>query len=122
MEGSTLHSPTCPSGVRADCTDSLGLRADSAQTVWTPYDFGSPHKNYTMRELNQAPGTNSHLQGGVLYHCAIVACYTLPTCAIYVTCDLIGMCVYIYSIWDMIYVLDQFFNVNLMVASVLQLD
>ena len=96
--GSTLHSPTCPSGVRADCTDSLGLRADSAQTVWTPYDFGSPHKNYTMRELNQAPGTNSHLQGGVLYHCAIVACYTLPTCAIYVTCGLIGKCVYFYSI------------------------
>src|ERR1700734_1413833 len=97
-ECSTLHSPTCPSGVRADCTDSLGLRADSAQTVWTPYDFGSPHKNYTMRELNQAPGTNSHLQGGVLYHCAIVACYTLPTCAIYVTCGLIGKCVYFYSI------------------------
>ena len=95
---STLHSPTCPSGVRADCTDSLGLRADSAQTVWTPYDFGSPHKNYTMRELNQAPGTNSHLQGGVLYHCAIVACYTLPTCAIYVTCGLIGKCFYFYSI------------------------
>ena len=95
---STLHSPTCPSGVRADCTDSLGLRADSAQTVWTPYDFGSPHKNYTMRELNQAPGTNNHLQGGVLYHCAIVACYTLPTCAIYVTCGLIGKCVYFYSI------------------------
>jgi hypothetical protein len=95
---STLHSPTCPSGVHADCTDSLGLRADSAQTVWTPYDFGSPHKNYTMRELNQAPGTNSHLQGGVLYHCAIVACYTLPTCAIYVTCGLIGKCVYFYSI------------------------
>ena len=51
-----------------------------------------------MRELNQAPGTNSHLQGGVLYHCAIVACYTLPTCAIYVTCGLIGKCVYFYSI------------------------
>ena len=92
---STLHSPTGPSGVRADCTDSLGLRTDS---VRTPYDFGCPHKNCTMRELNQVPGTNSHLQGGTLYHCAIVACYTYPTCASYVTCGLIGKCVSFYSI------------------------
>src|ERR1700691_3871939 len=56
------------------------------------------HTKITLRELNQAPRTNSHLQGGVLYHCAIVACYTLPTCAIYVTCGLIGKCVYFYSI------------------------
>jgi hypothetical protein len=69
---STLHSPTGPSGVRADCTDEL----DSAQTVRTPHEFGSPHKNCTMRELNQAPGTNSHLQGGTLYHCAIEGSYT----------------------------------------------
>jgi hypothetical protein len=41
---------------------------------------------------------------GALYHCTIVACYILQTCAIYVTCGLIGKHIYFYSIWDIWYI------------------
>ena len=34
----------------------------------------------------------------MLYHCAVVTCYILQTCAIHVTCDLIVKHIYFYSI------------------------
>ena len=47
--------------------------------------------------------------GCMLYHCAIVACYTWPNWE---------MCLLLFNMGHMIYVLDQFFNVNSMVVSV----
>ena len=47
--------------------------------------------------------------GCMLYHCAIVACYTWPNWE---------MCLLLFNMGHMIYVLDQFFDVNSMVVSV----
>jgi hypothetical protein len=70
---STLHSPTGPCALRADCTESDGVRTDFAESVCTPHELGgvradsevsvrTPHKNCMEQGLNQGlnPGTNSH--------------------------------------------------------------
>src|SRR6267154_3506773 len=83
---STLHSPTGPCALRADCTESDGVRTDFAESVCSPHglcgvcahsartakslqtlhDFGvsvrTPHKNCAKQELNQSfnPGANSN--------------------------------------------------------------
>ena len=73
LSTSTLHSPTGPCALRADCTESDGVRTDFAESVCTPHGLGgvradsevsvrTPHKNCTKQGLNQGlnPGTNSH--------------------------------------------------------------
>jgi hypothetical protein len=67
-----------------------------------------------MRELNQAAGTNSHLQGGMLYLANL--CYI---CNLWPNWE---MCLLLFNIGHMIYVLEQFFNANSMVVSILRSD
>ena len=84
---STLQCPMCPYGLH-------GLRIVQASLcgLWKIITI-APGETWTG-------GCQWWTTGCGLYHCAIVACYILLTCAIYVTCGLIGKHIFSYWIWD----------------------
>ena len=104
---SNLHSPICPCALHMDCMESKWVHVHSAQTVQSPSLCRlcilcivctkiAQQRNQTIAEPIVAAGLT-------FYHCAIVAYYIQTTCAICVTCGLIGKYVYFYSIWDIWY-------------------
>jgi hypothetical protein len=110
-------------GLRSDC---LGLCAESSD--WFQYErvhaaFGihtkiTLNKGWTTLSTAEPIATARY----ALYHCTIVALFALLTCAICVTCGLIGKHIYFYSIWHIWYILDQFFDGNSMAVSILWSD
>src|ERR1700676_2020992 len=122
---SNLHSPhmsvctprglrgvrVSPCALRMDCAESKPVCADSAY-------FATLHKNCTTEESNHS-GTNSSCWTRALPLCHCGLLYSDNLCYM---CNLWPhweICLLLFNMGHMIYVLDQFFSVNSMVMSVL---
>jgi len=125
---SNLHSPMCPCALHVDCAESVWVYVHSAQTVQSPsqsmqtlHTLDTLHKNCTMEESNHS-GTNSTCwtRALPLCHCGLLyidnLCYM---CNLWPNWEI---CLLLFNMGHMIYVLDQFFNVNSMVVSILWSD
>jgi hypothetical protein len=107
----------CPTGLCAlcvDCVESEWVRVHSAWTMQSQ----PVHMDFTwiwdvcmdstqkLHSTEIEPGFqqwNQQQLWDVYFTTIPLACHTLPTYAIYVTCGLIGKHIYFYSIWDIWY-------------------
>ena len=102
----TLQSPCA---LCTDCVESELVRTDITESMCTLHRLCrvraslcrlcskiAPNQGWTKMSTVEAIAT----AGCVLYHCTIATENTLLTCAIYVTCGLIGKYIYFYLIWD----------------------
>jgi hypothetical protein len=100
------------------CVHSTRTVRSLSQSMQTPHTLHTLYKNCTMEESNHS-GTNSRCWTHTLPLCHCGLLYSDNLCYM---CNLWPhweMCLLLFNMGHMIYVLDQFFSVNSMVMSVL---